>query len=405
MAYQRGSLKKVPRKEGETWVLRYRVTAADERRVEHITPVGLVRDFPKEKDAWREVDRLALLVRINDVSTDVRIRFDALAEHYLKNDFGADAVRPKTERTTLNTQQIVRAYLIPRWGSEIADDIKPLDIQRWLKLLHAENGLAWTTVSKFRGVMLRCYKVGQLHELVAKNPVHAVETRSTTEYKAILVTPQQTVAIIMGLPNPLHRILVLTCAATALRFSELLSLRCADLEWEHSRIAVSKRWSQGQDGPTKTRKSEGHVPLHPILAVYLKEWRDHTPYAEETDFLFPSLKAEGKVPLSPSVFVADHLRPAAKAAGVAIADGQRFGLHNLRHSLSSWLVNKAKIEPKTVQSILRHSRIQTTLDLYTQGDGEETQAAQGAYLKELALPADCGLSCGLEKSGALPAST
>ena len=115
-----------------------------------------------------------------------------------------------------------------------------------------------------------------------------------------------------------------------------------------------------------------------------KEARPTQIQAEEADFLFPSLKAEGKVPLSPSVFVADHLRPAAKAAGVAIADGQRFGLHNLRHSLSSWLVNKAKVEPKTVQSILRHSRIQTTLDLYTQGDGEATQAAQGAFLKELA---------------------
>jgi len=48
-------------------------------------------------------------------------------------------------------------------------------------------------------------------------------------------------------------------------------------------------------------------------------------------------------------------------------------------------VNKAKIEPKTVQSILRHSRIQTTLDLYTQGGGDETRAAQGAFLEELGM--------------------
>ena len=49
-------------------------------------------------------------------------------------------------------------------------------------------------------------------------------------------------------------------------------------------------------------------------------------------------------------------------------------------------MNKAKVEPKTVQSILRHSRIQTTLDIYTQGDGDETRAAQGAFLKELGMP-------------------
>jgi integrase len=388
MSYQRGSLKKLRRKGGETWVLRYRVTKADGRRVEHIMPVALVGDFPKEKDAWREVNRLGLLVRINDDPVDVRIRFDALAEHYLRNDFGADAVRPKTERTTLNTQQIVRGYLIPRWGKEIADDIKPLDIQRWLKSLHTDQGLAWTTISKFRGTMLRVYKVGILHEHVTRNPVLAVETRSTTNYKAILVTPQQTLTILQNLQNILHRILVLTCAATALRSSELLALRWADVLWDQSRIAITKRWSRGKDGPTKSRKSEGYVPLHPALAYHLREWHAQTSYAKETDFVFPSIKAEGRVPISPAVFVADHLRPAAKAAGLQIANGQRFGLHNLRHSLSNWLVNKAKVEPKTVQSILRHSRIQTTLDIYTQGDGDETRAAQGAFLKELGMASE-----------------
>jgi integrase len=89
--------------------------------------------------------------------------------------------------------------------------------------------------------------------------------------------------------------------------------------------------------------------------------------------------------ISSSAFVADHLRPAAKAAGVQIEDGQRFGLHNLRHSLSNWLVNKAKIEPKTVQSILRHSRIQRTLDLYTQEDSDEKRAAQGEFLSAVGM--------------------
>ena len=57
-----------------------------------------------------------------------------------------------------------------------------------------------------------------------------------------------------------------------------------------------------------------------------------------------------------------------------IPKGHRYGLHNLRHSLSTWMVNKAKIAPKTEQGILRHSRIQTTLDLYTQQDADETRA-------------------------------
>ena len=88
--------------------------------------------------------------------------------------------------------------------------------------------------------MLRVYKVGILHEHVTRNPVLAVETRSTTtNYKAILVTPRQTLTILQNLQNILHRILVLTCAATALRSSELLALRWADVLWDQSRIAVT----------------------------------------------------------------------------------------------------------------------------------------------------------------------
>ena len=104
-------------------MLRYRVATTNGRRVEHNSPVGLVQKFPKDEDAWREVDRLGILVRINDAPFTSRLRFNALAEHYLKADFGADAVRPKSENTTTITESTVRIYLIDRWGKEIADDI------------------------------------------------------------------------------------------------------------------------------------------------------------------------------------------------------------------------------------------------------------------------------------------
>ena len=49
-------------------------------------------------------------------------------------------------------------------------------------------------------------------------------------------------------------------------------------------------------------------------------------------------------------------------------------------ALSNWLVNKAKENPKTVQGILGHSRIQTTLDLYVDENLDEMIAAQEKYL-------------------------
>lgn len=384
MAYQRGSLRQIQRKAGLTWILRYRVNRPDGTRVGHAVNVGLVRDFPKERDALREIDRLSFINRINDEGEDTRIHFQALADHYLKTDMGEGAVRPKSANTIPIVTHYVRDYLIHQWGNRRADDIKPTEIQQWLKSLH-DSGLAWTTISKIKGLMHRVYRIGLRHELITKNPVQHVETRTTTNYRTIVITPGQTLTILESLTSPLHYALVLTCAATALRASEILSLRWSDIVWEEARIRISKRWAKGQDGDTKTEASNGYVPLHPLLADRLRRWQLCSPHSEKNDFVFPSLTKQGAVPLYASTFVADYLRPAAIKAGVKIAPGQRFGLHNLRHSLSNWLVNTGGVQPKTVQGLLRHSKIQTTLDLYTQSDGDETRAVQGQFLNAVGL--------------------
>jgi integrase len=85
----------------------------------------------------------------------------------------------------------------------------------------------------------------------------------------------------------------------------------------------------------------------------------------------------------------------AKKAGVVIPDGHRWGLHNLRHSLSNWLVNKAKENPKTVQGILGYSRIQTTLDLYADEDLDEMIAAQEKFLDAMGFENGSGSCIGM----------
>lgn len=64
------------------------------------------------------------------------------------------------------------------------------------------------------------------------------------------------------------------------------------------------------------------------------------------------------------MLVSDHLRPAAIAAGVLKeGDKIRWVYHNLCHSLASFLVQAGK-DPKTVQTLLRHAHVQTTLQIY-----------------------------------------
>lgn len=82
------------------------------------------------------------------------------------------------------------------------------------------------------------------------------------------------------------------------------------------------------------------------------------------DWAFPSFRLTGRKPWAANMLVEDYLRPAAVKAGViATGDPCRFGFQNLRHSRASFLVH-SKTDPKTVQALLRHSDVKTTLQLY-----------------------------------------
>ena len=86
------------------------------------------------------------------------------------------------------------------------------------------------------------------------------------------------------------------------------------------------------------------------------------------------------------MLVRDYLRPAAVRAGVLGEDSSfRFGYHNLRHSLASFLV-RTKTDPKTVQNLLRHANVKTTLQLYAHSMTEDRLTAQGQALAAFLQP-------------------
>ena len=115
----------------------------------------------------------------------------------------------------------------------------------------------------------------------------------------------------------------------------------------------------------------------------MQEWRRQTLYAQPTDWVFASARLKGKKPRTANMLVEDYLRPAAVKIGV-LNEGEkvRFGFHNLRHSLASYLV-RTKHDPKTVQDLLRHSDVKTTLGIYTQSMTEDRLLAQGEMLKAI----------------------
>jgi integrase len=103
-----------------------------------------------------------------------------------------------------------------------------------------------------------------------------------------------------------------------------------------------------------------------------------------------STRLNGKQPRVANMLVEDHLRPAAVKARILSSDRddegrlvdddpQRLGFHNLRHSLASFLV-RIRTDPKTAQTLLRHSDVKLTLQCYTHSASENRMAAAGVML-------------------------
>jgi integrase len=82
----------------------------------------------------------------------------------------------------------------------------------------------------------------------------------------------------------------------------------------------------------------------------------------------------------------------------AVKEGERFGFHNFRHSLSTW-VNKEFKDITISQGFLRHSKPDITATVYTHGVPEQNLRAQEQYMAALALqkpyPGQCSSRIGL----------
>ncbi len=160
-----------------------------------------------------------------------------------------------------------------------------------------------------------------------------------------------------------ERTLTLLTAGTGLRISECLALQWQDVDFANQRIHVRRTWVHGRMGTPKTKRR-----THPRRCILCWQSRCNAgsrsrPTLSPVNWVFPSMKLKGRKPRCANTLVEDYLRPAAVKAGVLTKDdSRRFGYHNLRHSLASFLV-RTKTDVKTVQNLLRHSNVKTTLQV------------------------------------------
>ena len=100
-------------------------------------------------------------------------------------------------------------------------------------------------------------------------------------------------------------------------------------------------------------------------------WHPVCGYPEPGDWVFASDHHFGKTPLWPDSLRTKILQPVARRVGI----GKRIGWHTFRRTYSSLLAETGN-DVKVVQELMRHSKLSTTMEVYTQAGMTKKRAAQ-----------------------------
>ena len=102
---------------------------------------------------------------------------------------------------------------------------------------------------------------------------------------------------------------------------------------------IQRRWTAACLDKPKTKASKAPVAMSPELAWFLHQWRKVTQYSGDEDWIFPSYKMSGSIPMCAGIFVTDHLRccpsrrnqnrgrAAVRASFAALQHGYVDGVH------------------------------------------------------------------------------
>lgn len=215
---------------------------------------------------------------------------------------------------------------------------------------------------KIKNVLNGAFKSAKLNELIFDNPFNdfKLPQSKVAEKDVKVFTIDEQKEYINHLTSSTIDTLLLTALYTGLRVGELISLKWSNYDGEYIYVRESSKYSRvyEEDGTytskvitkePKTRKSIREVPLPYIAKVALEK------LDKSTSYIFAS-KAD--TILNTNNIRRRHMSICERAELPSVS------LHGLRHTYATRLIELQE-NPRTVQELLGHSDVRTTLDIYT----------------------------------------
>ncbi|PWE29351.1 site-specific integrase [Maritimibacter sp. 55A14] len=266
------------------------------------------------------------------------------------------------ERATIRSYRgHVMHHIDKKIGGLLVAEISRGDVREFVDDLQ-DAGVSRSMTKKVLASLRSALSEAVEREWVAHNVAREVKLkRNRREDEERTIPTKDEIRTMIDKAPDQHRPLIVTALFTGMRISELRGLTWDCVDFDKTVIRVEKRADRFNSmGKPKSRTSKRVIPMSPTVVSTLKAWKLTCPNGE-LSLVFPNGKGnvENHSNIHNRVFV-----PLLVNNGIVDEDGKpKFSFHALRHAAASLFIEQGW-PPKKIQSILGHSSITMTMDVY-----------------------------------------
>ena len=380
--YQYGCLtKKHHNLSEDIWQFRFYETLPDGRRARRARIVGTVRQYPTRADAIRAIEPFRIWLNMGHRHRRP-MTISALIRCYIEQELPF-----RRHSTQQSYSSALNRWISAKWGDYLLEQVTPLAVEQWLRSL----SLAPKTKLNLRTIFHVIYAHALRWNFTDRNPIALVRQSGGRRSIPLTLTVDQIKRLLLQLQEPC-RTMVLVAASLGLRASEIMGLQWSDFNWDDSTVLIRRGVVNGRQGDTKTEASRKALPVDSSLVNALLELRGNRISCTKADeWVFGNRFGR---PRCQQDILRRYIRPAAARACL-----EKIGWHTFRHSYST-LLRSMGADIKVQQELLRHSTVQSTMNVYTQAVSEQKRIANSAVVNLLFGKSDCSvlLSNGNQKA-------